>query len=127
MQSTARWIAIAAILLFLAVSAGAFGAHALKDKLDAYQTGVYEKAVFYHLIHALGLLLVATLPSSGLLPEAAANRISAFLVVGVVLFSGSLYVLALTNIRQLGAITPLGGTAFLIAWGYLAFTMFTHR
>ncbi len=115
-----RWLALAALLLFLAVSAGAFGAHALKDKLDAYQTAIYEKAVFYHFVHALGLLLVAVLPSLQLASQSAANRISILLAVGILIFSGSLYALALTGIRVLGAITPIGGLAFLAAWAYLA-------
>lgn len=120
MKPEARWIVVAAVLLFLAVSAGAFGAHALKERFDDYQTAVYEKAVFYHFVHALGLLIVAIMPTLNLSSQAASQRIACLLLVGIIFFSGSLYALALTNYRLLGAVTPIGGTAFLLAWGYLA-------
>lgn len=106
--------AIGAILLAAGVGLGAFGAHALRGKFDAYQMGLWEKAVFYHLIHALGILLVSQLnrPSSA--------KIAMLLAAGILLFSGSLYLLAYTRVTTLGAITPLGGTAFLAAWLWLA-------
>ena len=109
-----------AILLALAVILGAFGAHGLRDRLDAYSMDVYQKAVFYHFIHALGVLIVSILPKTGTFPESAANWVCGLLVVGIVFFSGSLYLLAVTGTRWLGAITPIGGLSFIAAWLMLA-------
>jgi uncharacterized membrane protein YgdD (TMEM256/DUF423 family) len=100
---------------------GAFGAHGLKDRLTEYQMSVYEKAVFYHFIHALGLLIVALLARAGAINLAGANRVGWLLSVGIVIFSGSLYALAISGVRVLGAITPLGGIAFIAAWLVLAY------
>ncbi len=110
------WTSIAAGLLALAVMIGAFGAHALRDRLDAYSMGVYEKAVFYHFVHALGLLAVSLIPRD-------LTLVKWLLVVGIGLFSGSLYLLAVTGVRTLGAVTPFGGVAFIVAWLTLAYTM----
>lgn len=121
------WSAIAAFLLALAVALGAFGAHGLKDRLDAYSLGIWEKAVFYHFIHALGLLIVPLLAKTGLLPESAVSRVSLLLVAGILLFSGSLYTLALTGVRTLGAVTPLGGVAFIAAWICLGWSLLRSR
>ena len=115
------WSMIAAIALALAVMLGAFGAHVLKGRLDAYSMGIYEKAVFYHFIHAMGLLVVSLLPKSGTLNPNQAAWVSALLLGGIVIFSGSLYALAGTGIRVLGAITPLGGLSFIAAWALLAY------
>jgi uncharacterized membrane protein YgdD (TMEM256/DUF423 family) len=114
------WSALSAILLATAVGLGAFGAHGLRGRLDAYAMGVYEKAVFYHFVHALGLLVVSVLPRAGVLPPAAAGWVCGLLLAGIVLFSGSLYLLAVTGVRILGAITPIGGVAFIAAWLVLA-------
>ena len=108
----------------LGVMLGAFGAHALRDRLDEYATGIYEKAVFYHFIHALGLLLVPVLARSGFISAAGAERICWLLIIGILLFSGSLYVLATSGVRMLGAVTPFGGTAFIAAWLLLAWELF---
>jgi|SRR5579872_467055 len=115
------WSALAAIGLGLAVALGAFGAHGLRGRLDAYSMGVYEKAVFYHFIHALGMLIVSILPRTGVLSHPAGTWVCSLLCAGIVLFSGSLYLLALSGNRALGAITPLGGLCFLAAWFLLAF------
>jgi uncharacterized membrane protein YgdD (TMEM256/DUF423 family) len=115
-----NWTATAAIMLALAVSIGAFGAHGLQGRLDAYSMGVYEKAVFYHFIHALGLLAVPLLVRAGLISQSAGNWIGWLLLAGIVLFSGSLYMLAITGIRTLGAVTPFGGVSFIAAWVTLA-------
>ena len=104
---------IAAALCFLAVVLGAFGAHSLKATLQANaMLEVWNKAVLYHLAHAVALVALAL--------HGAANR-GAFwlLVAGILIFSGSLYVLAITNVRWLGAITPIGGLCFLAGWLWL--------
>ena len=112
-------LGLAAAFLFVAVALGAFGAHALKSKLAPDPMAVYQTAVQYHFWHALGLLAVGILllqkPESGALAAAAW-----LLVAGIVLFCGSLYVLALTGMRGWGAVTPIGGVAFLAAWAALA-------
>jgi len=107
-------------LLGLAVILGAFGAHGLRGRLDAYSMGIYEKAVFYQFIHALGVLIVPLFTRAGALTESSANWVCGLLLAGILIFSGSLYVLALTGIRTFGAITPLGGLAFSAAWFLLA-------
>lgn len=105
---------IAAALCFLAVGLGAFGAHSLKATLQAHEmVSVWEKAVLYHFLHALALLVLA-------LHGIGTRAPSILFVAGIILFSGSLYLLALTNIRWLGAITPLGGICFLAGWAWLA-------
>ena len=114
------WTAVAAILLALGVMLGAFGAHALRARLDAYLMSVYERAVFYHFVHALGLMIVSLLPRMGVLSEAAGAWVCALLLAGVVIFSGSLYALAMTGSRAFGAITPIGGLSFIAAWLLLA-------
>jgi uncharacterized membrane protein YgdD (TMEM256/DUF423 family) len=116
-----NWSAVGAILLGLAVAIGAFGAHGLKGCLDDYSMGVYEKAVLYHFVHALGLLIVSILPRLGVISPTGGNRVCALLLAGIVLFSGSLYALALSGVKTWGAVTPLGGLAFLGAWFLLAF------
>jgi uncharacterized membrane protein YgdD (TMEM256/DUF423 family) len=115
-----NWSAIAAIFLALAVMLGAFGAHGLRGRLDAYSMGVWEKAVFYHFIHALGMLIVSLMPRAAALPKAGAEWVCWLLLAGILIFSGSLYVLAVSGVRMLGAITPIGGLAFLAAWLLLA-------
>ena len=107
-------------MLALAVAIGAFGAHGLQSRLDAYSLGVYEKAVFYHFIHALGMLAVPLLVRAGLISESAGSWTCGLLLAGIVLFSGSLYLLAITGVRTLGAITPFGGVSFIAAWVTLA-------
>ncbi|HLH38091.1 MAG TPA: DUF423 domain-containing protein [Bryobacteraceae bacterium] len=114
-----NWTGVAAILLALAVAIGAFGAHGLRGKIDDYSMTVYERAVMYHFFHALGLLIVSTLPR-----QTALSWVSWLLLAGIVLFSGSLYLLAITGVRSLGAVTPFGGLAFLAAWIVLAAAMF---
>lgn len=105
----------------LAVAMGAFGAHGLKNRLDAYSMSVYEKAVFYHFVHALGILLIAVLGRAGGITIAGQARVGWLLLIGIIIFSGSLYALALSGIRILGAITPIGGVAFIVGWLVLAY------
>jgi uncharacterized membrane protein YgdD (TMEM256/DUF423 family) len=118
-----NWAAIGSLLLALAVCMGAFGAHVLRDRLDAYQMSVYEKAVFYHFIHALGILAVTLLARSRAIPAASLPLIAFLLLIGIVLFSGSLYALALSGVRTLGIITPFGGVAFIAGWLVLTYEL----
>lgn len=107
-------IMIAAALLALAVAFGAFGAHALKEQLSAEMLQTWKTAVDYHFYHALGLLLIGVL--SFYMPSPMLKWSAILLVAGVVLFSGSLYTMALSGIRWLGAITPVGGLGFIAGW-----------
>lgn len=122
-MSTARlWIAIAAVAGMLGVMLGAFGAHALRGRLSADHYTVYQTAVQYHFWHALALLGVGLLMSQW--PQAAMLRWSAFaMTLGLVLFCGSLYALALTGIRTFGMVTPLGGATWIVAWALLAWAV----
>jgi uncharacterized membrane protein YgdD (TMEM256/DUF423 family) len=122
-----NWSAIGAIFLGLAVMLGAFGAHGLRARLDAYSMDVYEKAVFYHFIHALGLLIVPMLAKTGMTSETGSSRVCWLLIAGILIFSGSLYTLAISGVRTLGAITPFGGVAFIAAWGLLAWELVRGR
>ncbi len=122
-----NWSAAGATALGLAVILGAFGAHGLKDRLDAYSTSVYEKAVFYHFIHGLGVLIVSLMPKTGYISQTQASWICALLTAGIVLFSGSLYVLAVTRIPMLGAITPFGGVSFIGGWLMLAWVLLRNQ
>src|SRR5215470_75083 len=108
-----NWSATGATALALAVMLGAFGAHGLQGRLDAYSMSVYEKAVFYHFIHAVGLLIVSVLPRSGVLPESRAAWVCWLLTAGILFFSGSLYALAVSGVKALGAVTPIGGLSFI--------------
>lgn len=118
-----EWFSARACLLlgsaygFLAVALGAFGAHALKARLSADMLAVWRTAVEYHFYHALALLLVGLLMRSA--PSAPLSASGACFATGILLFSGSLYVLALSGVRVLGAITPLGGLFFLAGWACL--------
>ena len=109
---------IGAVLGFLGVALGAFGAHALKKRLSVEMLAVFETGVRYQMYHALAVLIVAAaIGHIGNAPLLIAA--GWFFAAGVLLFSGSLYALALTNTRALGAITPLGGLLFLIGWALL--------
>ena len=117
----ASWLLIVAgINGFLAVALGAFGAHALKNKLSDDLRAVYQTGNQYHFYHSLSLMLIGTISTQT--PE---NSILAWAGVmtclGILLFSGSLYVLAVTGIRKLGAITPIGGLCFLAGWALLIY------
>lgn len=110
-------VAYAAGNLFIAIAAGAFGAHGLKSIISGDMLAIWQTAVQYQMLHGLALFALASLSQRW---SASFIRRSAIaMLLGVLLFSGSLYVLALTGIRSLGAITPLGGLAFLFAWANL--------
>ena len=113
------FLLVGAVAAFLAVAFGAFGAHGLRGRLSPEMMAVFESAVRYHMYHALALLLVSLAMgrTSGWLIQTAGWCF----VAGILLFSGSLYVLALSGVTILGAITPLGGLAFLAGWACLAF------
>jgi uncharacterized membrane protein YgdD (TMEM256/DUF423 family) len=103
----------------LSVALGAFGAHALEDRLTSDALSTYETAVRYQMFHALALLAVAYAVTRW--PDANLPLIAGWLfVAGIVLFSGSLYLLSFTDVRWLGAIAPLGGAAFIAGWLFLA-------
>jgi uncharacterized membrane protein YgdD (TMEM256/DUF423 family) len=115
----ARWIWTAGCLFAgLAVAAGAFGAHALRARLTPELLAVWETAARYQMYHALALVAVAL--AAVRWPDAPWSAPALLLCTGIVLFSGSLYALALTGVRSLGAITPLGGVCWLAAWALLA-------
>ena len=103
---------------FLAVAFGAFAAHGLKSRVTPDLLVVFETGARYHMYHALALLAAGWIAQQA--PTTLATTAGWCFVVGIILFSGSLYVLALTGIKQLGAITPFGGTAMLIGWALLA-------
>ena len=113
------FVLLGSLSAFLGVALGAFGAHGLKARVTPEMLTVWQTGVQYHLAHALGLVLIGILcelmPGGGLVRSA-----GWMLLVGSVLFSGSLYIMVLSDIRALGMITPLGGVAFLIGWMLLA-------
>jgi uncharacterized membrane protein YgdD (TMEM256/DUF423 family) len=104
----------ASVMLILAVAIGAFGAHGLKSHLSNEMMQVYKTGVEYHFYHALGLLLVGVLSIS--MPSGLLNWSAACLVLGIILFSGSLYLLSISGVKWLGAVTPLGGLSFIAGW-----------
>ena len=114
---------IAALLLAIGVACGAFGAHALKQILSPEYLNIWEKAVFYQLIHALSALILSSCEHKEL-SQSRVRLIAWLLIASTVIFSGSLYLLVLLNIKWLGAITPIGGAGFIVAWLWLALS---HR
>jgi len=117
-----RWFIVGAIAGALGVVLGAFGAHGLKARVGPELLEVWETAARYQLVHALALLATAWAAERWPGPPAAAA--GWLFLVGIVIFSGSLYALVLSGVRAWGAVTPLGGVAFLVGWGLLAWTAF---
>lgn len=119
---------LGALLSGLAVAMGAFGAHGLKARLTEQQLGWWHTASSYHLAHALAIfalgLALRVVPSA---PPRATAAALWLLYAGLVLFSGSLYAMALTDLRALGAVTPFGGTSWLVAWGLLGWALWPRR
>jgi uncharacterized membrane protein YgdD (TMEM256/DUF423 family) len=115
------WLAFGAAYGFLGVALGAFGAHALKERLSPEFASIYHTAVEYQFWHALALLAVGVLATQRADP--ALNVAGAAFAAGVLVFSGSLYALSLTEVRALGAVTPLGGIALLLGWGALLWSV----
>lgn len=118
-------IIAASLLLMLGVGTGAFGAHGLRAHVGADMLAVWQTAVLYQLVHALGLLGVAALRPR--LHAGLASAATAFLLAGILIFSGSLYALVLSGVRMIGAITPLGGVSFMIGWLLLALAAWRRR
>ena len=115
------FITLASLSGMLAVMFGAFGAHALKGRLDDYALGIFQTAVQYHFYHTFALLAVGLLALSH--PQTMLLKSSGYLfLIGILIFSGSLYLLSFTGMRWLGAVTPLGGLAFIAGWACLAAT-----
>lgn len=118
MEKKQNWLFLGALIAGLSVAMGAFGAHILESRLSDDDLSTYETAVTYQMYHALALLLLASLSKS--IDDKDIKLIGWSFLIGIILFSGSLYILLLTNQSILGAITPLGGVAFLTGWFFLA-------
>ena len=114
-----NFLMIGAISGCLVVIMGAFGAHALNDILDDYGKTIYNKAVFYHMFHSIALLILGLI--NKIQPEIQLFFVGWSFLFGIILFSGSLYILAITGIKSLGMITPIGGVLFIIGWIFLIF------
>ncbi|WGQ36537.1 DUF423 domain-containing protein [Alcaligenes faecalis] len=112
-------LCLGALIMAVGVGLGAFGAHALRAMVDASALATWQTAVLYQLLHGLGLLLIAALGNR--LHPAWHSRSAVLMLVGVLIFSGSLYILVLSGVKWLGAITPIGGVAMILAWLCLAF------
>ena len=117
---TKFFLSIAAILAGLSVAGGAFASHALKDKLSERALAIFETGSKYQMYHALALLMIGLLLSRSEVASTLLSTAGLAFLAGIVLFSGSLYALSLSGVKWLGAITPLGGVAFLVGWGCLA-------
>lgn len=118
MSDRQRLIRLGAIAMAFGVALGAFGAHGLKPRLTPDFLAIYETGVRYHLVHGLAVFVAAWLAGED--QTRSARLAGVLFIVGILLFSGSLYVLALTGIRWFGAITPLGGFAWIAAWVIIA-------
>lgn len=118
------WIRLGAILAGLAVAAGAFGAHGLRDRVSPRMLEIFETGAHYQIVHALALIAVGLIAMHR--SSTALNVAGISFLVGIVLFSGSLYALAITGVTKLGMITPIGGVAFLVGWTALAVCSLGH-
>lgn len=108
------FVSLGALFALLGVALGAFGAHVLKGKITDHLLANFQTGVHYQLVHALGLVLIGILIS--IMPSSSLNWAGWALVAGILLFSGSLYVMALTGVTKLGMITPIGGVLFIVGW-----------
>jgi uncharacterized membrane protein YgdD (TMEM256/DUF423 family) len=113
------WVKTAGASGFLGVASGAFGAHILRGRLSPEMLAIWHTGVLYHLIHALALLALALFARSNPSRGTDIRWGGIFFLAGIILFSGSLYALSLTGVRALGAVTPLGGIAFLLGWAWV--------
>ncbi|MBD2448687.1 DUF423 domain-containing protein [Nostoc sp. FACHB-152] len=114
------FVSLAAVLGGLSVAAGAFASHALRDKISERSLEIFETGARYQMYHALALLLVALLISRVASPPATLIASAWLFIIGIAIFSGSLYALSLTGVKYLGAITPLGGVGLIAGWAALA-------
>lgn len=121
------FLGLGAILAGLAVAGGAFASHALKERLTERALEIFETGTRYQMYHSLALLLVALLLSQTQTGQSSLIAAGVAFLVGIALFSGSLYALAFSGIKWLGVITPLGGVAFLIGWGCIVSAAFTFK
>jgi uncharacterized membrane protein YgdD (TMEM256/DUF423 family) len=119
------WLVLAAVSGFLTVALGALGAHSLKNVLSDYGRSIFEKAVLYQMFHTLALLGVGALQAA--YKDIDLSPAGFGFLAGIVLFSGSLYVLAVTGLKWLGAVTPVGGLAFLFGWAWLIYSISKGR
>ncbi|HEY9607606.1 MAG TPA: DUF423 domain-containing protein [Allocoleopsis sp.] len=124
---TRIFMAIASILAGLAVAGGAFASHALREKLTERALEIFETGTRYQMYHSLALLLVAVLLSRAEASQTLLISSGSAFLVGIALFSGSLYALSLSGIKWLGAIAPLGGAAFLVGWSCLAIAALSYK
>lgn len=124
---TQIFLSVAAILAGLSVAAGAFGAHALREKVTERSLEIFETAARYQMYHALALLVVALLLSRAVSPQPTLVASGWLFITGIAFFSGSLYALSLSGVKVLGAIAPLGGAAFIAGWGALAIAAFNFK
>ncbi len=118
---------VGAILGGLSVVAGAFASHALREKLSDRAMSIFDTAARYQMYHAIALLLVTLLLSRPEFPQPTLVAAGWAFIIGIAIFSGSLYALSLTDIKVLGAITPLGGAAFIAGWSCLAIAAFSLK
>ncbi|MCB9799746.1 MAG: DUF423 domain-containing protein [Candidatus Omnitrophica bacterium] len=125
-EATRTYLLWASAFGFLAVAAGAFGAHGLKKHITPEYLSVFETGVRYQMYHALALLAVAWLFTQ--MPSSSTLKLSAnFFVLGTIIFSGSLYILVLTSVKKWGAVTPIGGLLLLAGWVCLLLTAISHK
>ncbi|MBE0491471.1 MAG: DUF423 domain-containing protein [Sulfurospirillum sp.] len=111
---TQKFLSLAAFMMALSVGIGAFGAHSLKSSLDVYSLGIFNTGVQYQFYHALGLLAIALVLH---VKQNLQIRLAGYIMfASIFIFSGSLYALAMSSIKWLGAITPIGGAGFIVAW-----------
>ncbi|MBW4544322.1 MAG: DUF423 domain-containing protein [Symplocastrum torsivum CPER-KK1] len=124
---TRLFLSVASILAGLSVAGGAFAAHALKEKLSERAIEIFETGARYQMYHSLALLVVALLLSRAEASQSLLIAAGSAFIIGVAIFSGSLYALSFSGIKWLGAITPLGGVAFIIGWGCLAIAAWGYK
>lgn len=115
-----RWVAAGSLLALVGVALGAFGAHALKASLSPASMEIFRTATMYHLVHAVGIVLAASMWRGGPSGRPIATA-CALMFTGTLCFSGSLYLLAITGVSALGAVAPVGGLGFMLGWGFLAY------
>ena len=124
---TRIFLAIAAIFGGLSVAAGAFASHALRETLSERALQVFDTAARYQMYHAIALVLVALLLSQAQFSQPSLMAAGWAFIIGITIFSGSLYALSLTDIKVLGAVAPIGGAAFIAGWGCLAYAAFSFK